>query len=30
MKTLLRICGALYCDIANVIALEQDDKSVAP
>ena len=24
MKTLLRICGALECDIADVIALEQD------
>ena len=22
MKTLLRICGALHCDIADVIALE--------
>ena len=30
MKTLLRICGALHCDIADVIALEQDDNSVAP
>ena len=26
MKTLLRICGALNCDIADVIALEQDNK----
>ena len=25
MKTLLRICGALNCDIADVIALEQDN-----
>ena len=25
MKTLLRICGALNCDIADVIALEQDE-----
>ena len=24
MKTLLRICGALDCDISDVIALEQD------
>ena len=24
MKTLLRICGALDCDIADVIALERD------
>ena len=23
-KTLLRICGALHCDIADVIPLEQD------
>ena len=30
MKTLLRICGALHCDIADVIALEQDDNYVAP
>ena len=30
MKRLLRICGALHCDIADVIALEQDDNSVAP
>ena len=28
--TLLRICGALHCDIADVIALEQDDNYVAP
>ena len=27
MKTLLRICGALHCDIADVIALEQDTSS---
>ena len=27
MKTLLRICGALHCDIADVIALEQDENS---
>ena len=25
MKTLLRICGTLNCDIADVIALEQDE-----
>ena len=25
MKTLLRICGALNCDIADVIALERDE-----
>ena len=25
MKTLLRICGALNCDIVDVIALEQDE-----
>lgn len=25
MKTLLRICGALNCGIADVIALEQDE-----
>ena len=25
MKTLLRICGALDCDISDVIALEQDE-----
>ena len=25
MKTLLRICGALHCDIADVIELEQDE-----
>lgn len=24
-KTLLRICGALHCDISDVIALEQDE-----
>ena len=28
MKTLLRICGALNCDIADVIALEQDENSI--
>ena len=28
MKTLLRICGALHCDIADVIALEQDEDFV--
>ncbi len=27
MKTLLRICGALNCDIADVIVLEQDDNN---
>lgn len=25
MKTLLRICGALDCDISDVIALERDE-----
>ena len=25
MKTLLRICGALNCDIVDVIALEHDE-----
>ena len=25
MKTLLRICGALNCDISDVIALERDE-----
>ena len=27
MKTLLRICGALDCDISDVIALEQDEEA---
>ena len=25
MKTLLRICGTLDCDISDVIALERDE-----
>ena len=28
MKTLLRICGALKCDISDVIELERGDKRV--
>lgn len=28
MKTLLRICGALKCDISDVIALEQEEDSI--
>ena len=27
MKTLLRICGALECDISDVIELEQEEDS---
>ena len=27
MKTLLRICGALNCDISDVIALEQEENN---
>ena len=27
MKTLLRICGALECDISDVIELEQDEST---
>lgn len=27
MKTLLRICGALECDISDVIALEREENS---